>query len=115
MVGGLASSIEPAAAADCERILDSWWGQPVNTFTATAFVAAGALVWWRRRDLTDRPVIGAIGAGSIAFHGPMPPWGEFLHDASIVLTLVWVLLVETRTERFWPLGFAVGLAFRLRR
>ena len=110
VVGGLASSIEPAAAADCERILDSWWGQPVNTFTATAFVAAGVLVWLRRRDVTTALLIGAIGAGSIAFHGPMPPWGEYLHDASIALTLVWVLLVETQRERLWPLGFTVGLA-----
>jgi hypothetical protein len=110
VVGGLASSIEPAAAADCERILGSWWGQPVNTLTAAGFVVAGVVIWWRRRDLATALLIGAIGAGSIVFHGPMLPWGEYLHDASIALTLVWILLVETRRERLWPLGFTVGLA-----
>jgi hypothetical protein len=40
----------------------------------------------------------------------MPPWGEFVHDVSIALTLVWVLLVETQRTRFWPLGFAVAAA-----
>jgi len=110
LVGALGSSIEPSAAADCERILQSWWGQPVNTVTSAAFVVAAALVWWRRRDLPTALLLFAIGAGSIAFHGPMPAWNEFLHDASIVLTLAWILLVETGRERFWPFALAVGLA-----
>jgi hypothetical protein len=110
LVGALASPIVPPAAADCERILESWWGQPVNTVTSAAFVVAAALVWWRRSDLPTALLLVAIGAGSIAFHGPMPAWGEFLHDASIVLTMAWILLVETRTARFWPFAFAVGLA-----
>ena len=110
LVGALGSPIEPSAAADCERILESWWGQPVNTVTSAAFVVAAALVWWRRHDMPTALFLAAIGAGSIAFHGPMPVWAEFLHDASIVLTLAWILLVETGRERSWPLAFAVGLA-----
>jgi hypothetical protein len=102
--------IEPAAAADCERILQSWWGQPVNTVTAAAFIAAGALVWMRRRDGATGILVASIGVGSIAFHGPMPSWGEFVHDASIVATLVWVLLVESKRTRLWPLGFALAAA-----
>jgi type IV secretory pathway VirB2 component (pilin) len=101
--------IEPSAAADCERILQSWWGQPVNTITAIAFVVAGGLVWWRRRDPTTSSLVVAVGVGSVAFHGPMPPWGEFLHDVSIALTLVWVLLVELKREHLRPLGLALGL------
>ncbi|MEX0667904.1 MAG: hypothetical protein WD313_06205 [Acidimicrobiia bacterium] len=91
-------------------ILQSWWGQPVNTITATAFIVAGALIWWRRRDVATSLLVAAIGVGSIAFHGPMPPWGEFLHDISIVLTLVWVLLVEMKRQHLWPLGLALAAA-----
>ncbi len=40
----------------------------------------------------------------------MPAWGEFVHDVSIVVTLVWVLLVETKRARLWPLGFALAAA-----
>jgi hypothetical protein len=54
--------------------------------------------------------VASIGVGSIAFHGPMPFWGEFIHDVSIIVTLVWVLLVETHRTRFWPPGFAVAAA-----
>jgi hypothetical protein len=54
--------------------------------------------------------VTSIGVGSIAFHGPMPFWGEFVHDVSIIVTLVWVLLVETQRTGFWPLGFAVATA-----
>lgn len=40
----------------------------------------------------------------------MPAWGEFVHDVSIVVTLVWLLLVETKRARLWPLGFALAAA-----
>ena len=75
-----------------------------------AFIVAGALVWFWRRDAATGVLVAAIGVGSIAFHGPMPIWGEFVHDLSIVLTLVWVLLVETRRTRFWHLGFGLAAA-----
>ena len=71
---------------------------------------AGVLVWWRRRDLISGGLIAGIGLGSIAFHGPMPSWGEFLHDISILLTLVWVVLVEIGRRRWWPFGIALATA-----
>lgn len=40
----------------------------------------------------------------------MPAWGEFVHDVSIVATLVWVLLVEIKRAALWPLGFALAAA-----
>jgi hypothetical protein len=55
-------------------------------------------------------LVATIGVGSIAFHGPMPPWSEFFHDISIVLALVWLLLVETRRTHWWPLGLALAAA-----
>ena len=69
---------------------------------------AGALVWFRRRDAATGALVASIGVGSIAFHSPMPPWGEFVHDVSIVVTLVWVLLVERKRTQLWPLGFALA-------
>lgn len=47
-------------------------------------------------------LVAMIGIGSIAFHGPMPFWGEFVHDLAIVWALVWVILVELRLWR-WSL------------
>ena len=69
---------------------------------------AGALVWFHRRDAATGVLGASIGVGSIAFHGPMPLWGEFVHDISIVVTMVWVLLTETRRTRLWPWGFAIA-------
>jgi hypothetical protein len=40
----------------------------------------------------------------------MPSWGEFVHDVSIGVTLVWVLLVERKLIQLWPLGFALAAA-----
>ena len=73
-----------------------------------AFVVAGALIWWHRREATTSLLVASIGVGSIAFHGPMPSWGEFVHDLSILLTLVWVLLVEIERRDWWPLGVALA-------
>ena len=76
------------ASVDCERVLESWWGQPVNTSTALAFVLAGILVHLRTASIPASILIGGVGVGSVAFHGPMPPWGELLHD----LTIGWFLI-----------------------
>lgn len=98
------------AAVDCERILESWWGQPVNTCTAFAFVLAGLWVFFRDGSVSTSALITGVGAGSIAFHGPMPIWGEFLHDLTIGWVLIWVILTETKRTRFWPVAFSgVGL------
>jgi len=99
--------VVPGAAIDCERILDSWWGQPVNTATCLGFLIGGIVVWWRGADRVAALLITAIGVGSIAFHGPMPPWGEFVHDVTIVWALVWVILVELGHQRLAPSAFAV--------
>ena len=97
----------PGAAVDCERILDGWWGQPVNTATCIGFLAGGIIIWWIGADRVAALLIAAIGVGSIAFHGPMPPWGEFVHDVTIVWALVWVILVELGHQRLSPIAFAV--------
>jgi hypothetical protein len=99
--------VVPGAAADCERILDSWWGQPVNTATCIGFLIGGIVIWRMGTDRVAALLITAIGVGSIAFHGPMPFWGEFVHDITIVWSLVWVILVELGRQRLVPSLFAV--------
>ncbi|MGH8959150.1 MAG: hypothetical protein ACRDVK_10825 [Acidimicrobiia bacterium] len=94
------------AAVDCERILAGWWGQPVNTATAFAFVLAGLLAYRRGATLPTSGLIAGVGIGSIAFHGPMPLGGEFIHDLTIGWLLAWVILTEGKSTRFWPVAFA---------
>lgn len=82
------------AAADCERILHPFWGQPVNAVTSLTFVAAG--VWLYRRRSDRRPLavaMAGVGLGSFAFHGPMPGWADWAHD----VTLGWLLVVVALT------------------
>lgn len=95
----------PGAAVDCERILDSWWGQPVNTATCLGFLVGAGIVWWMGADRVAALLIAGVGAGSIAFHGPMPLWGEAVHDVTIIWSLVWVILVELGRQRLWVVAF----------
>lgn len=100
--------MDPGAAVDCERILSGWWGQPVNTATCAAFLIGAGVIWWKRADRVMAALVALIGLGSIAFHGPMPVWGEFVHDLAIVWALVWVVLVEVDIRRWWPVAFALS-------
>jgi hypothetical protein len=99
------------AAADCEAIGPGWLGQPVNSLTTLAFIVAGVLVLVARPDRRwVGTALAATGAGSLLFHGPMPPWSEWAHD----VTLAWLLLViagtGTRWERQTHLPGLAGLA-----
>ncbi|MGQ0848506.1 MAG: hypothetical protein ACT4OP_05220 [Actinomycetota bacterium] len=100
--------MQPGAAVDCERILDSWWGQPVNTATALSFVLSGLVIWRLRRDRVTALLVAAVGFGSVAFHGPMPWWGQFAHDLTIAWALVWVIFTEARRRHWWPGAFGAA-------
>ena len=49
-----------------------------------------------------------IGVGSIAFHGPMPVWGDFAHDSSILAALGYVALVELNRKSWWGLALVAA-------
>jgi hypothetical protein len=104
------------AVADCERILDGFWGQPINALTSLGFAVAGA---WVIRRRPDRLVVGlaliGVGVGSFLFHGPMPPGSQWAHD----VTLGWLLAVVgltalDRPRLVWPalglLGVVIAVA-----
>lgn len=92
------------AIADCERVIDAIWGQPVNSLTALAFVIMGGIVLIR----TSRRWVGvasiATGLGSFLFHGPMIAGAGWAHDASLAWLLVVAGTSGTRLQRWgtWP-------------
>jgi hypothetical protein len=101
------------ALRDCEAVVDSFLGQPVNSLTALAFVAAGVMVLIRSRLPWVGVAMIATGVGSFLFHGPMPSYSEWAHDT----TLAWLLMVVAGSGRSWarwaqlPGLAALGLVF----
>ncbi|MFP5256247.1 MAG: hypothetical protein ACLGI8_10415 [Acidimicrobiia bacterium] len=81
------------ACGDCERIRPGPLGQPANTVTSLAFVAAAIPVWrWSRRP--GRRAWAALaaasafeGVGSVAYHGPGGRVSKWVHDAGLVALL----------------------------
>ncbi len=101
-------------ASDCEAVRDGILGQPANTVTSLAFVAAGLIVLdaVRRQRAGDptRRLFGwllvAIGIGSVLYHGPHPPGARFVHDLPILGVVAFVVFVEVsarRSSERWPL------------
>jgi hypothetical protein len=110
--------------SDCENIGSGVLAQPVNAFSSLAFVAFGIAVLFsiskqQRAERINRMIIGvlmiATGIGSVLFHGPQGPASHFLHDATILLTLIGIVtmniagLLRWREQRVWVILGAVGL------
>ncbi len=83
---------ETLGDGDCEAVRPGRLGQPVNTATSLAYVAAGGWLLRRVPALPAEARAGAIayatlaalnGAGSVAYHGPQFPGAQFLHDAPV--------------------------------
>ncbi len=78
------------AFADCERIRPGWVGQPANTVSSLAFVAAAVPIA-RSARARRRPAWAAVavaaaveGLGSVGYHGPGGRAAKVVHDAGIV-------------------------------
>lgn len=90
----LASAQPPTLGdGDCEALRDGLLGQPTNTVTSAAYVAAGAWLGGRAAALPRRQRPTAVayaglvvltGIGSIAYHGPQFRGAEMMHDLPIV-------------------------------
>jgi hypothetical protein len=77
-------------ASDCEALHGGWLGQPVNALSSLAYVVAGGYVLRRggRGALVPAIALGAVGAGSVLYHGPMPAGAELAHDGSLIALAV---------------------------
>jgi hypothetical protein len=106
--------------SDCEHIGQGLLGQPVNALSSLAYVAVGALLLRRALVLRSTGLtiyaatVVAVGFGSVAFHGPMPSWGRFVHDFPIAALLAFVIahdvaLVRETGLRAELVGFGVLL------
>ncbi|MEQ1788024.1 MAG: hypothetical protein ABL966_13300 [Acidimicrobiales bacterium] len=91
------------AASDCEAIRPGLIGQPANTLSSLAFVAA-ALPIARAARRRGRPAWHAVavaaaveGVGSVAYHGPGGRQAKRLHDAGLV-ALVAAVAVALASE-----------------
>lgn len=111
-----------AATSDCERIRPGIVGQPANTASSLAFLAAALpIVRWSRD--APRPVrrawravaiaVAFEGVGSVAYHGPGGRASKGVHDAGLVLlmaALAGVAATDPRALRPRPLPSGLGAA-----
>ena len=90
--------------SDCEGLRAGWLAQPANAVSSVAYVVVG--LWllgrWRSRPpgsrrgvlLAGAAGLGAVGIGSVAYHGPQPDWAHLAHEVSVAaLALLFVGLV----------------------
>jgi hypothetical protein len=85
-------------ASDCEEIRPGLVAQPANAASSLSYVAGGA--WLAMRGWqAGRPaavafgaLLGAVGVGSVLYHGPCPPGAQQAHDASLAAALGVVVL-----------------------
>jgi hypothetical protein len=110
-----------ALTKDCEAFRDGWIGQPANTVSSVAFAVLGLWLLSRARRSPARGlelslfavVAFATAAGSIAFHGPHPTWGQWAHDVPIAAGLLLACCLDAATlrggSRRWLLAWPAGV------
>lgn len=79
--------------SDCEGLRAGWLAQPANAVSSLAYVVVGLWLLWRWRSrragvrrgvlLVGSAGLGAVGIGSVAYHGPQPGWAHLAHEASV--------------------------------
>jgi hypothetical protein len=106
-MGNRADRARPLATSDCERCRPGLVSQPMNTASSLAYAVAGAglLAVARRRPMRRRPAtttlgwsLVAVGAGSIAYHGPGGVVGRWAHDASLLAMTGLIALADVHEE-----------------
>ena len=91
-----------ALTRDCEAFRAGWLGQPANTVSSLAFLVVGGWLLARARHAPARAAelrlfaaaAIATAAGSVAFHGPHPSWGQWAHDTPIAAGLMLATVVD---------------------
>ena len=111
------SSPRHVAESDCERIRPGLIGQPANTISSLAFIAAAVPIWRLARvprSAAWKLVAAALvfeGVGSVAYHGPGGRWSKAVHDIGIVgliAAFAAVLRDEPRTAAPTPVAATLG-------
>lgn len=108
-----------AATSDCERVRPGLIGQPANTVSSLAFVAAAVPVWRASREPGRGAWAGVAaalaveGLGSVGYHGPGGHRSKLVHDAGL-LALTGALGAACATDRavrpLRPLPLGLGVA-----
>jgi hypothetical protein len=84
---------ERLGESDCEEIRPGLVAQPANAASSLAYVAAGC--WVAAGGIRSRrpaavafgALLGAVGVGSVLYHGPCPPGAQQAHDTSLAAAL----------------------------
>jgi hypothetical protein len=108
-MAGVTGAVLALGASDCEALHSGWLGQPANSLSSLAYVVAGAFLLRRGGPPGPALALGAVGVGSVLYHGPMPPGAEAVHDGSI-LALAAVGLATAWRRRWLPRPPALALA-----
>ena len=85
--------------SDCEVLHSGFLGQPANAVSSVAYVLAGLAVWRRGGPAGPALALGAVGVGSVLYHGPMPAGAEAVHDGALVALAATVALAAARRWR----------------
>jgi hypothetical protein len=85
------------ALKDCEAVVHTVLGQPVNSLTTIAFLVAAVIVWSRTSRRWVAVALVATGVGSFLFHGPMPSTAQLVHDVTLWL-LVGAVVVSIAVD-----------------
>ena len=98
--------------SDCEALRDGVLGQPANTVSSLAYLAAAAYVLRKGGPPGPAVALALVGVGSVLYNGPMPPVAEMVHDASLLAIPVAALAVAWRRRSFPrpPTAAVVALA-----
>ena len=80
----MSSAALALGGSDCEALHPGFLGQPANAVSSVAYVLAGLAVWRRGGPGGPALALGAVGVGSVLYHGPMPAGAEAAHDGALV-------------------------------
>jgi predicted membrane channel-forming protein YqfA (hemolysin III family) len=111
------------AGADCERLGDGAFAQPVNAWSSLAFVLAGLWIIALARRAPARRVelvvfgvaVAANAVGGMSFHGLQGPASRWVHDLSILAVLLFIAVfalarILDRPTRWTMAVYGVSLA-----
>ena len=108
--------IAVAVPVDCEAFHAAWPQQPVNTWSALAFAAAGVVIAFggaNRLSTVFGAAVTLVGVGSVMFHEGDSDLGAWAHDWAIGALLVVLGLSGGLQGRRVSIGSAVLAAIAL--